>query len=85
MIKIKDGEVRPGGCICELNSGYNAKTVVYTNSSSDIPKLYEIARMFGRKKIIMPCALTVVLYLIDIFTDTPSQKRCRHERRKITQ
>ena len=42
MIKIKDGEVRPEGCICELNSGYNAKTVVYTNSSSDIPKLSEI-------------------------------------------
>ena len=38
MIKIKDGEVRPEGCICELNFGYNAKTVVYTNSSSDIPK-----------------------------------------------
>ena len=31
MIKIKDGEVRPEGCICELNFGYNAKTVVYTN------------------------------------------------------
>jgi len=43
MIKIKDGEVRPEGCICELNFGYNAKTVVYTNSSSDIPKLSEIA------------------------------------------
>jgi len=42
MIKIKDGEVRPEGCICELNFGYNAKTVVYTNSSSDIPKLYDI-------------------------------------------
>jgi len=44
MIKIKDGEVRPEGCICELNFGYNAKTktVVYTNSSSDIPELYAI-------------------------------------------
>jgi len=42
MIKIKDGEARPEGCICELNFGYNAKTVVYTNSSSDIPKLYAI-------------------------------------------
>jgi len=39
-IKIKDGEVRPEGCICELNFGY---MVVYTNSSSDIPKLYAIA------------------------------------------
>ena len=39
MIKIKDGEVRPEGCICELNFGY---MVVYTNSSSDIPKLDEI-------------------------------------------
>jgi len=27
MIKIKDGEVRPEGCICELNFGYNAKTI----------------------------------------------------------
>ena len=42
MIKIKDGEVRPEGCIYELNFGYNAKMVVYTNSSSDIPKLYAI-------------------------------------------
>jgi len=41
-LKIKDGEVRPEGCICELNFRYNAKTVVYTNSSSDIPKLSEI-------------------------------------------
>ena len=44
MIKIKDGEVRLEGCICELNFGYNAKTVVYVHSSSDIPKLSEIAR-----------------------------------------
>jgi len=38
---MEDGEVRPEGCICELNFGYNAKTktVVYTNISSDIPKL----------------------------------------------
>ena len=42
MIKIKDGEVRPEGCICELNFGYNAKTVVYAHSSSDMPKLSEI-------------------------------------------
>jgi len=42
MIKIKDGEVRPERCMGELNFGYNAKTVVYTNSSSDIPKLDEI-------------------------------------------
>jgi len=33
--------------ICELNFGYNAKTVVYTNSSSDIPMLGEI----GGKKV----------------------------------
>ena len=26
-----------------IHFGYNAKTVVYTNSSSDIPKLSEIA------------------------------------------
>ena len=32
-------EVQLEGCIYELNFGYNAKTVVYTNSSSDIPKL----------------------------------------------
>ncbi len=30
------------GGISELNFGYKAKTVVYTNSSSDIPKLAEI-------------------------------------------
>ena len=45
MIKIKDGEVRPEGCICELNFGYNAKTVVYANSSLDIPKLSEIRQI----------------------------------------
>ena len=39
---MEDGEVRPEGCICELNFGYNAKTEVYTNSSSDIPELYAI-------------------------------------------
>jgi len=41
---MEDGEVRPEGCICELNFGYNAKTktVVYTNISSDIPKLCDI-------------------------------------------
>ncbi|MCW3129366.1 MAG: hypothetical protein N2V75_04615 [Methanophagales archaeon] len=33
-------EVQLERCIYELNFGYNAKTVVYTNSSSDIPKLY---------------------------------------------
>jgi len=35
-------EVQLEGCIYELNFGYNAKTVVYTNSSSDIPKLSEM-------------------------------------------
>jgi len=35
-------EVQLEGCIYELKFGYNAKTVVYTNSSSDIPKLGEI-------------------------------------------
>ncbi|MGB3458523.1 MAG: hypothetical protein WBB08_04365 [Halobacteriota archaeon] len=30
------------GGICELNFGYNAKMEVYTNSSSDITKLYAI-------------------------------------------
>ena len=52
MIKIKDGEVRPEGCICELNFGYNAKTVVYTNSSSDIPKLCEMPEPASKTKII---------------------------------
>jgi len=37
-------EVQLEGCIYELNFGYNAKTVVYTNSSSDIPKLGDIAK-----------------------------------------
>lgn len=36
-------KVQLKGGICELNFGYTAKTVVYTNSSSDIPKLCEIA------------------------------------------
>ncbi len=43
MIKIKDGEVRPEGCICEVYFGYDAKMEGYTNSSSDIPELYAIA------------------------------------------
>ena len=30
------------GGISEVNFGYNAKMEVYANSSSDIPKLYEI-------------------------------------------
>jgi hypothetical protein len=34
-------EVQLEGCIYELNLGYNAKMEVYTNSSSDIPKLAE--------------------------------------------
>jgi len=58
MIKIKDGEVRP--YICELNFGYNAKTktVVYTNSSSDIPKLGVIGlRRADDKRIIGACKL----------------------------
>jgi hypothetical protein len=37
-------EVQLEGCIYELNFGYNAKMEVYTNSSSDIPKLYAIGR-----------------------------------------
>lgn len=36
-------KVQLKGCISELNFGYNAKTVVYTNSSSDITKLSAIA------------------------------------------
>jgi hypothetical protein len=32
-------KVQLKGGISELNFGYTAKTVVYTNSSSDIPKL----------------------------------------------
>jgi hypothetical protein len=32
--------------ISEVNFGYNAKTVVYANSSSDIPKLYETTLNF---------------------------------------
>ncbi|MCK4398675.1 MAG: hypothetical protein KAV25_06755 [Methanophagales archaeon] len=39
------------GDICELNFGYNAKTVVYTNSSSDIPKLGDILFMIERREI----------------------------------
>ena len=36
-------KVQLKGGICELNFGYTAKTVVYTNSSSDITKLYTIS------------------------------------------
>ena len=40
---IRYGGVQLKGCIYELKFGYNAKTVVYTNSScSDIPKLSEM-------------------------------------------
>lgn len=42
-------EVQLEGCIYELNFGYNAKTVVYTNSSSDIPKLCVIQKSNLRK------------------------------------
>lgn len=35
-------EVRPKGCINELNFVYTAKMEGYTNTSSDIPKLDEI-------------------------------------------
>ena len=35
-------KVQLKGGICEFDFGYNANTAVYTNSSSDIPKLYEI-------------------------------------------
>jgi hypothetical protein len=38
---IKD-DVQLEGCISELNFGYNAKMEGYTNSSSDILKLYEM-------------------------------------------
>ena len=40
--RFKMIEVQLKGCISELNFGYNAKMEVYANSSSDIPKLYEI-------------------------------------------
>jgi len=36
-------EVHFEGCIYELNFGYDTKMEGYTNSSSDIPKLYAIA------------------------------------------
>ena len=35
-------KVQLKGCIYEVNFGYNAKMEVYTNSSSDMTKLYEI-------------------------------------------
>ena len=31
------------GCVSELNFGYDAKTVMYTNSSSDILKLGDMS------------------------------------------
>jgi hypothetical protein len=36
-------KVQLKGGICELDFGYNANTAVYTNSSSNIPKLSAIA------------------------------------------
>jgi len=36
-------------CISKLNFGYNAKTVVYTNSSSDITKLCVILSHANRE------------------------------------
>jgi len=44
------GKFQLKGGIYELNFGYNAKTEVYTNSSLDITKLYEIAtKQYFRK------------------------------------
>jgi len=42
-------KVQLKGGICEFDFGYNANTAVYTNSSSDIPKLYAIvSKRLGR-------------------------------------
>jgi hypothetical protein len=41
-------EIHPEGCIYELNFGYNAKMGVYTNSGSDIPKLYAIVSKWNK-------------------------------------
>jgi len=44
---IRYGGVQLKGCICELKFGYNAKTVVYTKSSSDISKLGEMVHLIN--------------------------------------
>jgi len=41
-VRFKMIEVRPKGCINELNFGYNTKMEGCTNSSSNIPKLGEM-------------------------------------------
>ena len=48
--EVKMGEkVQLKGGICEVNFVYNVKKEVYPNSSSDIPKLYDI--LLGAQKI----------------------------------
>jgi hypothetical protein len=47
---MKMGEVLPKGSIYEVNFGYTAKMEVYTNLSSDIPKLGETAAMNKRRQ-----------------------------------
>ena len=42
-------KVQLKGGICEVNFVYNVKKEVYPNSSSDIPKLYDI--LLGAQKI----------------------------------
>jgi hypothetical protein len=52
-------KVQLKGGICEFDFGYNANTAVYTNSSSDIPKLYDI--LLGRPKVIYICAINELI------------------------
>ena len=49
--KKKSEKLQLKGGISELNFGYNAKMEGYTNSSSDIPKLYERASQDKEKSI----------------------------------
>jgi len=45
--RIEEGDTK--GYLNELNFGYTAKMEGYTNSSSDIPKLYKIPQVRGEE------------------------------------
>jgi hypothetical protein len=45
--QIEEGDTK--GYLNELNFGYTAKMEGYTNSSSDIPKLYKIPQVRGEE------------------------------------
>ena len=50
------------GGICEVNFGYHSKLEGYTTLMSDIPKLYEIARISSRGKTKRLCAHYKIMF-----------------------